>query len=187
MLRKAICNGARGLQSRTANLLGALALALADAQMEASRRATGLGASACAALVTIGQYPGLTIGGLSHVLGISHSVAVRLVDSLSRAQLLERSAGAEDKRQVALTLSSTGDAQMRVIFDQRHEQAEHAMAGLAPSDQAALAALLAHMLASMTHNRREADHICRYCEEASCPQDICPVALMATKCDRGAS
>lgn len=171
-------------QDRTANQLGALALALSDSQAAVAREAAGLGPSACAALVTIGQNNGMTIGELSRIVRLTHSVAVRLVESLARAGLVDRQPGAKDKRQVALRLTSKGRTRRRAILAARQEQATRAMAALPAGDRARLDAILAAMLAALTAGRPEADHICRLCDEAACPPQACPVEQRAIHIDR---
>jgi MarR family transcriptional regulator, negative regulator of the multidrug operon emrRAB len=171
-------------RDRTANLLGALALALSDAQAAAARDVTGLGPSGCAALVTIGQNDGMTIGGLSRILGLTHSVTVRMVESLALSGLVERRAGTKDKRQVALRLTSNGKARQRAILAVRQQQAASAMVALSAGDRARLDAILEEMLAALTAGRLEADHICRLCDETACTQEACPVEQTAIRIER---
>jgi MarR family transcriptional regulator, negative regulator of the multidrug operon emrRAB len=71
----------------SANVLGALALAIAGVQSEAVEKTSGLSGSGPAAIVLIGIDPGMTIGALAQVVGVAHSVAVRLVDTLVKKGL----------------------------------------------------------------------------------------------------
>jgi len=163
-----------------ANLLGALSLALADAQMAAAREASGMSPSACAALVTLGASPGATIGALARVLGLSHSVTVRIVEGLVEAGLVERVAGA-DRREVALRLSPKGADLRGAILGARAASLDRALAVLPPDDQIGFGEMLATLLTGLTHGRREADHICRLCDEDACGLDICPVEQQAVR------
>lgn len=171
---------------RTSNLMGAFALALSDAQTAASRGAAGLGPSACAALVTIGQNPGLTIGALSRILGLTHSVTVRLVEALAQDSLVERATGA-DKRQVALRLTAKGSVRRRAILKERRRSAERALAAVPDDARDRLDVILAAMLDALTDGRIKADHICRLCDEADCPEETCPVEQAALRIERVSS
>jgi MarR family transcriptional regulator, negative regulator of the multidrug operon emrRAB len=66
--------------ARTANLLGALALGLADNILDTTERHVANGGCTPAALSVIGHEPGQSIDFLARVLGMSHPGAVRLVD-----------------------------------------------------------------------------------------------------------
>ena len=162
------------------NLLGALSLSLADAQATAARRASGLSTSACAALVTLGAHAGLAIGDLAKVLGLTHSVTVRTVEALVAAGLVERRQGA-DRRQVLLGLTPTGARSRAAILEARDAVLAAALAPLEPDERSRLGGLIARVLADLTHGRREADHICRLCDENVCPGDTCPVECAAVR------
>src|SRR3954447_9767476 len=96
-------------EAQVVNLLGALTLELSGAQEFAAQQAASLGTSACAALVSLGPYAGMTVGELAKILSLSHSVTVRLVDGLAKAGLLVRKPG-EDRRFVRLRLTAQGSA-----------------------------------------------------------------------------
>lgn len=162
------------------NLLGALALALADAQAAATRRASGLGPSACAALVTLGATPGITIGALARVLGLSHSVTVRITEELVRAGLARRGAGA-DRREVALALTEAGASLRAAILAARAASLGDALKSLSSDDQARFGEMLATLLTGLTEGRQAADHICRLCDEHVCGLDLCPVERQAVR------
>src|SRR5262249_13296317 len=94
--------------SKAANLLGALALAVADRLREATEQpADGLAASEPAALVTLAHYPGQPIGSLGRTLGLSHSGAVRLADRMEAAGLARRPAPGPGGR-LAMRLTRRG-------------------------------------------------------------------------------
>ena len=85
---------------RTANLLGALALTVAD------RIATG---SDAAALITLRNYAeGEPLDLLRRALALSHPGVVRLADRLERRGLVERYRSERDGRAVALRLTRAG-------------------------------------------------------------------------------
>src|SRR5689334_16992466 len=91
--------------ARTGNLLGALALALSDAMTEVTEQCAHHGAAGPGALVSIANYPAISIERLRRVLHLSHSGTVRLIDRLVADDLVARSPGA-DQRSVSLQLTA---------------------------------------------------------------------------------
>ena len=164
----------RMTDERTANLLGALALALADTVRHETETRAELGAAGPAALVTIGIDPGESIHMLAAVLGLSHSATVRLVDRLVADGLVERRAGA-DGRTLALYLTRSGIDRRHLVLDGRRRRLSEALGSLTPDEKTALTPMLEKILASLTQGRQHADHICRLCDEDCCPGDTCPV------------
>lgn len=159
--------------TRTLNLLGALALALSDDIHTATATRLGHGAAAPAALVLVGNNPGHSIEFLSHALFLSHSGTVRLVDRLVQAGLLERRAGS-DGRSVALHLTASGEAAVHAMLQAREQVLAAALAGFSDVQQAQLTVLLEQALSNLARSPQHADHICRLCDEAACPLAGCP-------------
>lgn len=159
--------------TRTLNLLGALALALSDDIHTAMADRLGHGAAAPAALVLVGNNPGQSIEFLSHALYLSHSGTVRLVDRLVRAGLLARQAGS-DGRSVALHLTQHGSTAVQAMLTARQQVLAHALAGVSQVQQAQLVPLLEQMLRNLPTSTQHADHICRLCDEAACTPATCP-------------
>src|SRR6195952_628579 len=94
-------------QVRDANLVAALALALVDRVDDAVAQAVGQRGAGAAALAALdGPAAGASIDVLRRIVGLTHSGAVRLVDRLAAAGLVERRLGA-DQRSVALWLEPT--------------------------------------------------------------------------------
>ncbi|MFG1420187.1 MarR family winged helix-turn-helix transcriptional regulator [Roseixanthobacter liquoris] len=168
-------------RAQVENLLGALSLALAGAQEEAAREAAGLGPSAAAALVVIGFYPGTSIATLAGILGLTHSVVVRLAEGLTAEGLVERASAPSDRRQVMLRLSAAGQARHAAILAARRAALAQALAPLDAQETARFGAALARLLTGLTTGRRQADHICRLCDEKSCPGHLCPVECEAVR------
>lgn len=166
--------------SQVANLLGALSLALAEAQLAAAQRASGLNASACTVLVNLGPHPGLTIGELARIAGLTHSVMVRTVESLVEAKLVARHPGA-DRRQVALRLTPAGIERRYAILGARAAAIMAALAALGPEARVQLGELAATMLVGMADSRATCDHLCRLCDEAACGGNACPVERKAVR------
>jgi MarR family transcriptional repressor of emrRAB len=165
---------------RDSNLLGALALALSDDMQAAVRRQTGLSPTACAVLATLGPYPHQTIGEVAQVMGVTHSVAVRVVDELVRGGLLARAAG-EDRRQVKLQLTPEGTAMREAIMAARNSVLNAALDVLTAEERQRLEAMVSAMLVKVTASRAKADHLCRLCDEYVCTRDTCPVELEAVR------
>ena len=165
------------------NRLSAFARALADAQLARAREASGLGPSACAALVTLGVAPGATIADLAAIVGVTHSVMVRSVEALRSDGLVERTQ-VEDGRKVSLLLTDAGARRRCAILAAREEAAAAVLAVLPERDRAALALALDAMLAAITTDRVQADHLCRLCDEEACGAD-CPVERRA--CEIGSA
>jgi DNA-binding MarR family transcriptional regulator len=160
------------------NLLGALALAVADAQEREMHLASGLSASAVAAVVTLGECPGLSVAGLAGIVGLTHSATVRLVDDLEERGLVRRRAGA-DRRSVGLGLTAEGEAMWARLLAVRAAVLSDAMEGLSGDDRDAFARGVAGVLERLTTSRLVADHICRLCDEEACGRDDCPVERRA--------
>ena len=165
---------------RTANLLGALALALADDLKAETEARAEHGATAPAALATLGFYPGEPIEALARTLGLSHSATVRLIDRLARDGLVERRGGA-DARSAALHLTPRGEARSQSILEGRHRVLAEALDLLSAEERAALTGLVEKLLAGLTRDRQHADHVCRLCDERICPEQSCPVECAVTR------
>ena len=177
---------------RTANLLGALALALTDRMTGEIELRAEHGAAAPAALVSIGVDPGLSMGALARIIGLTHSATVRLVDRLAKEGLVVRRPGARDdadgrvdRRSVGLFLTLRGSGRRRAVLAARARVVSGVLASLPESDRVVLVPLIETMLGAMTGGRREADHICRLCDEGVCPQADCPVECAALRVEAG--
>jgi MarR family transcriptional regulator, negative regulator of the multidrug operon emrRAB len=161
---------------RAANLLGALALAVADRLREAAgQQDDGLTASEAAALVTLAHHPGQSIVSLDATLGLTHSGAVRLADRLEAAGLVRRAASGRG-RTLALHLTDRGRQAAARVLARRQAAAEELTGLLDPQDAAALERVAGLLLAGLTSDRRSARRLCRLCDEPLCDADPgCPV------------
>src|SRR5918998_522418 len=162
--------------SRTANLLGALGVALADAQTAELAASSGLAPTDAAALNAVGVAPGCSIGAVRVALGITHPGTVRTVDRLAAAGLVERRAGV-DGRTVSLHLTPAGEEVWQRQADARIRWPERTIARLEPAEQADVERVVSALLAAVTGDEESAERICRLCDEYRCPQDRCPVTL----------
>jgi DNA-binding MarR family transcriptional regulator len=163
------------------NVLGTLGLALADRLSEAAERAGG--SSAAAALVTLyGTRAGIRIDGLSRVVGLSHSGAVRLVDRLEAEGLVQRRRGA-DQRSANLYLTPSGRRSARRVLAER-EAAMHSLLVLLTDDQQVeLTALADRLLRELAAEPAAEARLCRLCDLEACGRSSgrCPVARPRTR------
>jgi MarR family transcriptional regulator, negative regulator of the multidrug operon emrRAB len=162
------------MQSRDENLLAAMALGIADRIRETIEADAEYGAMACAALNTVGFFPGESINVLSKTLKLSHSATVRLVDGLAGKGLLGRSKG-KDGRSVVLSLTRTGKRAFDRLREKRRKAIAEVLDVLSKNEQTQLSRLSEKLLDRLTRDRTSGDFICRFCEIDSCPQDRCPV------------
>jgi MarR family transcriptional repressor of emrRAB len=157
---------------RTGNLLGALALTLADQ--------IGTGSDA-AALVTLRNYAeGEPLDLLRRALALSHPGVVRLADRLERRGLVERRRSERDGRAVALRLTPAGRRAADEAQAARAQAIDTALDALGSGERRALDGMLERMLASQTTDRTASLVICRLCDPDVCGHPgACPVTLAA--------
>jgi MarR family transcriptional regulator, negative regulator of the multidrug operon emrRAB len=166
------------VSKRLENLLGALAVALSDVIGSAAETATGHAGAMGAALATLAQEPGLSIEQLRVPLGRTQSATVRVVDQLVAEGYAERRAG-RDNRSVAVVLTGKGNQTAARVLGSREDALTDALSMLGPGERKTLTTALEKVLAAITTDRAHADHICRLCDLAACPEKVCPVELAA--------
>jgi DNA-binding MarR family transcriptional regulator len=157
---------------RTGNLLGALALTLADE--------IGTGSDA-AALITLRNYAeGEPLDLLRRALALSHPGVVRLADRLERRGLVERRRSERDGRAVALRLTPAGRRAADEAQAARADAVDTALAALGTDERRALDGMLERMLAAHTTDSTASLVICRLCDPHVCGHPAsCPVTLAA--------
>jgi MarR family transcriptional repressor of emrRAB len=163
--------------ARQANLLGTLTLAVTGRVEVAVEAASPHGPSSPAALCALeGYLGGESIDALARVLGLTHSGAVRLVDRLAAAGLLERRGGA-DGRSVAVTLTAAGRRAAMEIRAARESALADVLAALDAGERRALTELNEKLLAGLTSDRASARRMCRLCDGDACGHErgTCPV------------
>jgi DNA-binding MarR family transcriptional regulator len=161
------------------NALGALAVEVARRVQEAAEAASPHGASAPAALTALhGLTGGQSIDSLRRVVGLTHSGAVRLVDRLAAAALVERRVGA-DGRAVALQLTPEGRRAARRVLARREAAVESVLAPLSAGERAELARLHERLLRSLTDGQPQRRRVCRLCDVDACGRD-CPTRSSAS-------
>jgi DNA-binding MarR family transcriptional regulator len=167
----------------TANLLGALALAVTDRASAVAAAAAGQGVSAVAAISALDQFLDRpTIDQLRRVLDLTPSGAVRLVDRLADAGLVTRGSG-QDGRSRSVALTRKGKRLAGQLAAARAEALKGALAALSPAEQRTLHALMGRVMASIVHSKDGGPWICRLCDLAACGRDagLCPTANAAAE------
>ncbi|WP_170378792.1 MarR family transcriptional regulator [Ruegeria atlantica] len=163
---------------RTANLLGTLSTAVANGIDNIDASSLDHGASAAAALVTIGNYPKQNVTELSVCLRLSHSATVRLVDRLAASGLIIRNPG-RDKRALTLALTHQGEEFVGGLQDRRRAALEDLLHPLDDVERRLLTGIMERMLIYATRSQEDANQLCRFCDLEICPQDDCPVEKRA--------
>lgn len=159
---------------RTANRLGALALAIADDMDAAVRETLGQHGTDAAALVVIDTHPRGTIRDLASVLGLTHSGGVRLVDRLVTAGWVKRER-ADDPRASALRITAAGERRRAALTRHRTDVVAMLLDALDDREVERLERAVSTLLASRADSIVRACAICRLCDTATCVPYGCPV------------
>lgn len=170
--------------SRALNVIGALALALADDLSRAAQARAPEAGSAAAALALLDHEPGMAIERLRRALGLSHPGAVRLVDRLTADGLVIRKPAERDRRAVALHLTDTGAMSARAILSARGESLRRGLATLSAKERDTFAALAETMLRGILRGEDHAYALCRLCDQSVCAD--CPVEAELARIGSGA-
>ena len=173
---------------RLANLVGAWALAVADRLEEATMAAAGRSGRAPAALVALHEFAGgETIDDLSHVLGLTHSATVRLVDALVDDGHVARGCRAGDRRSVALRLTASGREAAGRVIRARARAVETTLDGLSEAQRRTLTTLVERLTGDVAALRLDeraqglppsGGWLCRLCDFEACgrAEGRCPAA-----------
>jgi DNA-binding MarR family transcriptional regulator len=157
---------------RTANLLGAVGLAVAD-RIEATARAVlSHSGETPAALVVIGYGLGPSNEELRRILRLSHPGSVRLVDRLVGDGLVERRKG-RDKRAIALHLTERGMVLRQELLKERLAVLRPFLMPLTAEEQSDLSRLLEKILPSLGTTDVDRCTTCRLCDDRVCAD--CPI------------
>ena len=160
------------MQDRTANLLGALGLAVADRIAEIALEVLDRAGETPAALVVIGYGLGPSNDQLRRILGLSHPGMVRLVDRLVADELVERQVG-RDRRAVALFLTQKGHEARETLLAGRLAAIKSMLSPLGAEEEESLGLLLSRILAGLPSSDLERCHLCRMCDDRVCRD--CPI------------
>ncbi|MFC5748573.1 MarR family winged helix-turn-helix transcriptional regulator [Actinomadura rugatobispora] len=160
--------------SRTANLLGATALAVTDLVLAGAARAAGVAPSGAAALVVLAASPEVTVTELGRRVGLTQSAAVRMVDGLAAAGLVERGRG--PGRAVPVRLTGRGRSTARELLAARDAPLAAALDALGAGERETLADLLSRLLTRLYNEVGDAERMCRLCDRDACTAGAaCPV------------
>jgi DNA-binding MarR family transcriptional regulator len=173
--------GSAPAAARTANLLGALALAVTDRCVHSAGHQSGHGESDAAALSALDQFlDRSSVDRLAAVVGLSQSGAVRLIDRLERDHLLMRGPGG-DGRVTSVSLTPKGRAVAGHIKASRLRSLGDVVDALEPGEQELLATLTGKLLAAMIRDPSATRWTCRLCDLDACgrPDGRCPVERAA--------
>ncbi|MGF7236577.1 MAG: MarR family winged helix-turn-helix transcriptional regulator [Frankia sp.] len=168
---------------REANVLGALALAVADHSARTVAAASGQSPSAVAALCALHEFLDRpTLDELCRVLGLTPSGAVRLVDRLARAGLVTRTPG-DDRRSRAVVLTDEGRRLAAELSATRARTLEGLLNGLSGDERKTLHSLLGRVMANVVEAKDGGAWICRLCDLAACgrAEGHCPAANAAAR------
>jgi DNA-binding MarR family transcriptional regulator len=166
---------------RPANVLGALALAVADEVADVTAAAAGRADSAAAALAALLHFLDRpSVDQLRQVLGLTSSGTVRLVDRLSESGYVRREPGA-DGRSTAITLTPAGRVAAEHVCRARADVLDRVLAVLSPADRAQLDVLAGKILVGMMRPPGAVRWICRLCDTGICRGSPggCPVGNAA--------
>lgn len=161
--------------ARTANLLGATALAVTDLAIAETTGAAGLSTSGAAALVTLFTTPGLSVTELGHRVGLSQPAAARMVDSLEQRELVIRRRPMVG-RVVNVEPTAKGRRTARGLLAARRTPLAEVVAALDAAEQEQLAELLGKLLTRLYDEVGDNELMCRLCDRKACTTDAtCPV------------
>jgi DNA-binding MarR family transcriptional regulator len=164
-----------------ANLLGAVSLVVTDLTAQAVAAAGGQAPSAAAALSALDQFLDRpSLDQLRKVLGLTPSGAVRLVDRLVAAGLVERGPGG-DGRSRSVILTEAGRQAAERVAAARADLLAHVLAGLSAAERQDLHALLSRVMAGIVRAKEGGAWICRLCDLDACGRaaGLCPAATAA--------
>lgn len=171
--------------ARTANLLGAAALGVADLLLEGATAPAGVGASGSAALVMLSHAPGLSVTELGRRIGLSQPAAARMVDSLEHRGLVERRPAIG--RAVAVHPTRSGRRASTSVLAGRQGLLTELTADLSEAEQHALDTVLTKLLATLETRIGHPDVVCRLCDRPACVAhgSMCPVSQVAHAANTG--
>lgn len=157
---------------QTANLLGAVALAVSDKIRETARDIVRHSGETPAALVVIGYGPGPSNDQLKRTLGLSHPGTVRLVDRLVADGMVERRTG-QDRRAVALYLTEKGMSVREDVLAGRLAAVRPFVEALKEPERETLRDTLHALLSALDPSDAERRTLCRMCDGRVCTN--CPI------------
>ena len=169
---------ARDDLERSANVLGALAIAIGDRMADAVAEAAGHALTAATALSALHHFlDAPSIDRLRQVLGLTSSGTVRLVDRLEQDGYVTRGAGA-DRRSRAVTLTARGREVAQRVSAARARVLDDALERLTDDERARFGELTGKVLGGLMREPGAVRWTCRLCDVATCRSEPgeCPFA-----------
>ena len=157
------------------NLVGAFATMASN---EIEKEISDLGGRSLShetALVVIHNHPNETIDILSRVLSLTHSGAVRLINTLESEGFVQRHKSAKDARSVVLSVTSAGRARVQSILNSREKITLKLLESFDEIQQQNFLNLLEIAMGNLTSEKIKALQICKLCNEGACRKQGCPV------------
>jgi DNA-binding MarR family transcriptional regulator len=166
---------------RTGNLLGALALSVADGTSDAVGDAAGQSETAAIALSALHHFledPSVDL--LRQVLGLTPSGTVRLLDRLEDAGYVARRPG-HDGRSVSVRLTAAGRRAAERVAAARARVLHESLSVLEPGEREVFDRLLSRVLVGRMRGPGAVRWMCRLCDTTACGREAgrCPVANAA--------
>jgi DNA-binding MarR family transcriptional regulator len=162
---------------RTANVLGALALVIADRMTDAVADAAGHSVTTASALSALHQFldrPSIDL--LRQVLGLTSSGTVRLVDRLESDGYVTRGPGG-DRRSTAVELTPAGRQVAARVAAARAAVLSDVLGTLTTEELQALDGIAARLVVGMMRGPGATRWICRLCDMQACghQEGHCPI------------
>jgi DNA-binding MarR family transcriptional regulator len=167
--------------AHTANVVGALALVIADRTTDAIEDSSQQSLTTAAALSALHQFLGTpSIDLLRQVLGLTSSGTVRLVDRLVGAGYVTRRAGT-DGRLTLVQLTASGRRAAARVSTARAAVLRDALSVLSAEERRSLDAIVSRVLVGLMRGPGAQRWMCRLCDVTDCGRDQgrCPVAAAA--------
>jgi MarR family transcriptional regulator, negative regulator of the multidrug operon emrRAB len=162
--------------ARTANLLGAAALAVTDVALTGVMKAASLSTSSAAAVVSLSAHPGVSVTELGRRVGLTQSAAARMVDGLEADGLAERRPSPLVRRVMTVYPTPAGRQAARRLLAARGSPLTELVGTLEEDEQKALDGLLRKLLSRLYEQVGNAQHMCRLCDRTCCTsRSTCPV------------
>jgi DNA-binding MarR family transcriptional regulator len=167
--------------AHTTNVVGALALLIADRTADAIEDSSRQSLTSAAALSALHQFLGTpSIDLLRQVLGLTSSGTVRLVDRLVDAGYVIRRAGT-DGRLTLVQLTASGRQAAARVSTARAAALRDALSVLSTEELRSLDAIASRVLVGLMRGPGAQRWMCRLCDVTDCGRDQgrCPVAAAA--------
>lgn len=157
------------------NLIGAFATKVSSEIEKQISELDGRSVNHEIALVAIYNHPNETIDILSKVLGLTHSGAVRLINTLENEGVVERHKSAQDARSVVLLVTLKGRKRVESILNSREKVTLKVLEIFDENQRQDFLSLLEIAMGHLTDEKIDARRICRLCNEGVCRKLGCPV------------